>query len=443
MARSAEFWIQFHNTFNPDEKLAGKRSEDLFCDREYSPFEIIQSDFRPEIQRKVAFFTGHRGSGKSSMLLRVIERLKENFFPVYFDIEHNLDSSKTNQLDLLLLLGAAIHKTAKQEGMEPGTEHLDNLVSSIYTVTREVKGTDKDDLNLAEMVKGVICFGASVLGNSIVEKLAEAALKPFTLSSGVSEEIARKREIEPQVQKIIGHLKQIADEVKRLSGKEVLAVVDGLDKLQQFKQAEAIFLESRALREPVCRLIYTVPMLINRDPRFALVEQDCHSYFYPNIKLYDRNDDRKRHDDGYKALREVVRKRLSMLDARGSGLTEEEIFDSGALDQLILMSGGVIRLFINLVQSAGKQAEILGLDRINPSVVQRVVDDEVVRITGRLTLKILEELRTVRDNKCPSDNTEEINNLLHGLFIVAYRDRSTWYDAHPLLWEELSKPKGK
>jgi len=440
MARSAEFWLQFQNTFNPDEVLAGKRGEALFCDREFTPFDMIKLDFRPGAKQKVGFFTGHRGSGKSSMLLRLLDQLRDDFFLVYIDIEHNLDSNKTTHIDLLLLLGLAIHKAAAKEGLKPKIGHLENLVSDVHTITSELKGTDKAEINLAEIVKGVICFSASLLGNPIMEKLAEAALKPFTLSSGVSEEVARKREIEPQVQKIISHLKQIADDVASQAKREVLVVVDGLDKLQQFKQAEAIFLESRALREPVCRLIYTVPMLIYRDQRFAQVEHECHSYFYPSIKLHER-DDGKRHDDGYDALREAVNKRLAALDPQGPVYTEEELFAGGALDRLIEMSGGVIRLFINLLQSAGKQAELRGEDQITEAAVGLAVEEEVARNSGRLTLKILEELRTVREKKCPSDNTEEINNLLHGLQIVAYRGPGTWFDVHPLLWDKVSKIK--
>lgn len=440
MARTTEFWTQFRNTFNPFEVLVGKRGEDLYCDREYSPFNEILLDFRPGTQRKVVFFTGHRGSGKSSMLLRLLDHLKEDFFLVYFDILHNLDSNKTNQIDLLFLLGAAIHKTATQEGLDLNAEHLERLANSVYTVIRETKETEKDDLNLAEMAKNVICFGASLFGNTIVEKLAEklteAALKPFTLSSGVSEEIARKREIDPQVQKMIGVIKEITDEVERLAGKPVLTIVDGLDKLQRLEQAEIIFLESRALREPVCSLIYTVPMLIFSDLRFAQVEQECFSYFWPCIKLYDRND-AQRHEDGYKALGEVVEKRLIAMGLQRT----DELFETDVLDLLIFKSGGVIRLFINLVQDAGKQAELLKQDRVSMTAARRAIDNFAAKTFSRFTWEVIRELRMVHERKWPSDNAKISSNLLHGLQILAYRGPGTWFDAHPLLWEELRNEK--
>ena len=119
MAQTEEFWSGLYAAFDPSEVLVGERSHHLYCEREHSPLHEMGPVFRKTTKFSrppIAFFTGHRGSGKSSMLFRLIEQFQQDFFVVYFDIEHNLDSGKANQLDLLFLLGAAVYKAAEEEG---------------------------------------------------------------------------------------------------------------------------------------------------------------------------------------------------------------------------------------------------------------------------------------------------------------------------------------
>src|SRR5579864_7222429 len=98
MARDPQFWTALQNAFNPNEVLAGQRSEELYCEREHSPFERMGSDLHHDLLPvRPAFFAGHRGSGKSSLLLRLLEYFKDDYFRIYFDIAYNLDSAKANQ----------------------------------------------------------------------------------------------------------------------------------------------------------------------------------------------------------------------------------------------------------------------------------------------------------------------------------------------------------
>src|SRR5437870_764671 len=107
MARPVDFWIKLQNVFQPEEILVGQRSEHLYCEREYSPYDDLCYEFRRDVQPlrpPIVFFTGHRGSGKSSMLFNLLDHFKKDYFVVYFDIAHNLDSRTANQIDLLYLL---------------------------------------------------------------------------------------------------------------------------------------------------------------------------------------------------------------------------------------------------------------------------------------------------------------------------------------------------
>ena len=435
MARTEEFWNNVYGVFDPSEVLAGERGEHLYCKQDHSPFDGLQQLFRASFKSArppVAYFAGHRGSGKSSFLLRLLEARKNDCFVVYFDIEHNLESSKATRIDLLYLLGVAIHQAGVSEGLKVDPENLIALAESIETLSTKETGTPRNEsINWAEMAKGVLVFTAGMLGSKPGEKLAEALLKPFSITTGISSEIARKREVEPQIQQIINRINLIIGDVETKAGKPLFVIIDGLDKIQRLEQAKEIFLQSRALRGPLCRLLYTVPMLIFTLPEFTGLTDDCETKLLPNVKLIERLDTTLKDEKGYVVMREVVSKRLGQVE-----LTIDELFEKETVDKLIHISGGVMRYLVRYTLSALRKAELKGLDKVNLSTVQQVIDDETSRMTATLTAERRLELVKLIETKLPSE-APLVHELLHSLFILAYRNGETWYYPHPLLWNSL------
>jgi hypothetical protein len=427
MARAEEFWIKFQDSFDPGEILVGERSKEFYCERDDSPIEEILQELRPSIQQTVAFVTGHRGSGKSSTLLRLLDRLKTDFFIVYFDIEHNIDVARVHLVDLLFLLGTAIHKVAYDEGYIPDSRLLSALIKSINEATQS---GDHSRLDLDQ----VVCFGQSHLGAGLGVKLAELGRRPPQLSSWVTEDTARTREFESLAPEIVNHVSLIIEVVSEQADKQVLVIIDGLDKLQDQSQTEEFFFKTNILRVPFCRLIYVVPLYIFKDHRFGQLAAYSRSFPFPNIKLYEKNDCEQTDVQGYRYMREVVRKRL-----KGLGVGLDELFDSWSLDKLIFKSGGIMRWFITLVRDAGKYAERMKLEMIDDHAAERAISDFEVRNSSRLLdNERLLELSIVHRTHFPTGN-EISNQLLHALLIVAYPDRGagTWFDAHPITWEAL------
>ena len=172
-------------------------------------------------------------------------------------------------------------------------------------------------------------------------------------------------------------------------------------------------------------------MLVFTSLGFGQAEGETKSYLLPNVKLFDRTSDTQTDSEGYAILRKVVAKRMKSI-----GQTPDAVFEPEALNLLIFKSGGVMRDFIWLALDAMSAAKILGLDKVNTDAAQKAINDRASQLAFRLTETRVEELRKVRKNKLPSGSPES-RELLHGLFIVAYRNQTTWFDAHPLLWEEL------
>lgn len=438
MAKPKNPWDDVYRAFQPYERLVGQRSRDLYCEREHTPLELMLSDFRPVeglARPPIAYLTGLRGSGKSSLLLRFLEHFRDEYFVVYFDVEFHLDTATAHEVDLLYLLGACIFQTGVDEGLKPDKTHLEKLADSVYALTETKTRPQSESLDVVALASKLICLGSGAFGGSLAEKAAEKLTQgmrdSFKLSSGVEHKVVAEHKSEPQIQKIVNNVNLILGDakLKNEGERDILVVVDGLDKLSQPGQARKMFLESRALLGPRCRLVYTVPISIYKDISFGEAEQECSSYLLPNVKLYEKGDRTKKYRRGYEMLREVVRLRL-----RSADLEIQDVLTSSALDLLIVKSGGVLRWLVELVKDASNLAYQRELDKINLEIAREAVTHHRRKLSGRLDTQLLKDLDEVRQShRLPGG--PRAGELLQSRFIAPYYNGEAWYDVHPIIWE--------
>lgn len=427
MARTAEFWLQVRRNFDPHETLVGRRSDAFYCERRNSPFNGLLAQFsEPRNPPRAVFLTGQSGSGISSFLLHSIEQFQSSYFPIYLDIGHNLNVERANRIDLLFLLGVAIQNAATNEGLSPDPENLIVFVQSVRQVNHLTEGAGHDGQWLTEMAKSAISFGASSLRNE--RKFAAASLVLPAFYSGVDDDVAQRREIEPPVREMINNLNLIIADVETLSGKPVLLVADGLNKLSGPSQIENVFLNSDTLRAPICNIIYTAPLSVIA---YRNLFQPEEIRVLPNFTPGDQSDDYHRNGSRHHPEYEVVERRLSALD-----LEIEQLFDPGALDLLISKSGGLIRLFLSLVSDSCKQAELMGRDWIDIEAARNAVENYVASLALRLNREIVAKLHAMRQDwrsSCSGLSPEIINSQL----IVAHKSDDIRFDVHPIIYDEV------
>ena len=435
MEHAPDFWIQVRNQFDPQEVLTGRRGRAFYTDRTESPEQDIQLAFQPQATPTLppkALLTGHRGCGKTSLLIRLLEHFKKDYFLVYFDIEHNLDKENFTQVDLLYLIGGAIYRVAERERLKPSRDIFTDLARAVYTLVYQEKEKVKDEsLNAVELVKNVICFGSKTLGSKLGEQLAEALLKPFTFTTGVSEDIVRKHEVRPHVQQIVDCINRLIADVETKGNKPLLLIVDGLDKIARPDVVDLLFVESRALLGPACRVLYTAPMSLHQS--FPRLRQDFTDFFsLPNVKLWQRNNDAEQDPDGYRTMREVITRRLRPVHK------SPDLISSEALDLLVAHSGGVVRWLVTLFRDACIAAQREKAQTITEQAAWSAIDRNAHGFQIGQDREILEELRRVRTDKIPS-GSDLSRRLLHDQFILAYANRNVWFDVHPLLWSSLKE----
>jgi len=122
--KPAETITELYQTVNPDESLApgDPRFTDLSALRGEEDLVAlitrrIVTATSPNFHRRLV--TGHRGSGKSTELRRVQNRMEStNFIVAYLDVEKTLDLADLEYLDVLIAIASQIHDSAVKSGLK-------------------------------------------------------------------------------------------------------------------------------------------------------------------------------------------------------------------------------------------------------------------------------------------------------------------------------------
>jgi hypothetical protein len=116
--------------FDPLLPLPGH--SELYVERKKNPLSKIKWDllnYNPITIPPKLLFSGHRGSGKSTELNRLIadEEMKERYFIVHYSVREVLDIAGLDYTDLLLSVGAQVFAKAIDEKVKLRKRLLDEL----------------------------------------------------------------------------------------------------------------------------------------------------------------------------------------------------------------------------------------------------------------------------------------------------------------------------
>jgi hypothetical protein len=454
MVTAREFWRSTFNDFNP----LGLRPEDVasfFVDRheddptrsllERLKVGLLNSMGQPQTYK--ALLTGHRGSGKSSELMRAGQDLVHDFFVVWFDAEQSLADTATH-LEVLLGMGLAVHAAASAAGLRPADRLANDLVKSLAKFVRKYEERKGFTLKLDQLLKQVFAIalvaGASAVGGPPAALVAGAAVvgagqvfKTFRIELNVRDDLVKTLELPANRQEVIGALNEIIEDVQDKAGKPVLIITDGLDKVSATR-AQLLFAESALLTEPSCALVYAAPIefyhRVGVEQALNLFD-DC--AMLPNLPVYKRPPlgdhwklEREANEDGMQVMRKVVTKRF---EARGRAV--DPLVTPQALDVLVRMSGGVMRELVRSFRDAATFAQLRDTMQIDETIARDVVNQRRQSIAPQLNAEHRQALqRVLREGTLRGGQSAAVEDeLLRSLHLLSYRDdRDTfWFDVHP------------
>ncbi|MGH9752729.1 MAG: P-loop NTPase fold protein [Blastocatellia bacterium] len=449
-AEAKEFWAPIINDFQPLDSAWLGEMDQFYVDRAAgdptnSALQLLKEGLLSSLDRSKpyrALLTGHRGSGKSSELMRLAKELDEDFFVIRFDAELILSPETTNHFDIILGMGIAVFAKAQMNNFKPNRKLADDLLKSLSKFIRKYEDRKDFKLDLTSLVKqvamGVISVGAigAVTGGNPAAVIAAGVFQATKLELKIADEHVRMLELPPNRLEMVGALNRIIEWIQSECGKRVLMIVDGLDKVST-PRARLLFADSSLLRDPMCALVYAVPIVFYHRAVAWQAEQIFDSYeMLPNVLIQKRSprdkdwlDSRELSESGVEVMREVVRRRLAK-----HGLAVDDVIAPQALTAMAQMSGGVMRDMVLLFNNAATYAKMEGKERIDGDLASKSVMRQRKRLQKRLNLKYRETLeRALKERSLLGGDSESVEDeLLTNDYLLSYEDGDgAWFDVHP------------
>lgn len=404
--------------------LHGTADEDVVCALQE---EILT---RPAQGSHLFYFTGQRGTGKSTELRRLEQMLlAEDTQVIRFDsLDFITETEKVTVESVLLLVTAGLAAWADDN------YHQDFLTAGAWTRFADWLNTD---IELTEV-------SAAGLKLKLKEQQASVANKIHALSAPL--------EWTKKVQAFAGDIVEFVRQ--RTQRSRVVVIVDSLERLRgvsgadqdsMFQHVISTFAgDFDRLRIPGASAVYSVPpyLALMADVRsftscFALASVRVYAKPIANGQLTDGR--RQPRPEGVEKMRSLISRRYAQW---------EKVLTPQALDALVMASGGDLRHFMQRLVSGVVGKALFALDRLplpaQDPVIAQVIDEnrgETERLTVKSEWPLLADIAQTH-NAIATDRNDSLRTLAR-LFdtrvILNYRNGAEWFDVHPLLWPLIDK----
>lgn len=380
---------------------------------------------RPALSSHLFYFTGQRGTGKSTELRRLEQLLLgEAAQVIRFDsLDFITETERVTVESVLLLVTAGLAAWADEHYKQ------DFLTANAWTRFATWLQSDVD-------ISEVTAYGLKL---KLKEQQASVAEKIRKLSTPL--------EWTKQVQEFAG---AIVDFIRERTRRErVVVIVDSLERLRGVSGADqdAMFQhvvttfagDFDRLRIPGASVVYSVP------PYLALmadVRNFVTCFALASVRVYGKPVSNGAPTPYRRQARsEGLEKMRSLIERRYAGWSQ--VLDSATLDKLAQASGGDLRHFMQRLVSGVVGKAAFALDRLplqaDDSIVLQVIDEnrgETERLTVKSEWPLLRDIASTH-NAIAADRGDSLRTLAR-LFdtrvILNYRNGAEWFDIHPLLW---------
>lgn len=367
-------------------------------------------------------FIGHAGSGKTTELFRLYQRLQEeNYFVCFGRCDIDLDSGDVEYTEVLFYILDLLIRKANESGIDMKESILNDIIA-YWTSIQEINVTSIQQEELD--VEGG--FGAGIKLKNLLEIMAK--IKGIFKSS---EETKRqiRQSINPRSSELLTKIKAVIDNLeeelqKKNFPKIPFIILDGLDKIP-LEQARKIFKENGSkFSELPIHLLVTFPISLTYTEEYRNIQ-----IWLPNpeklpmIKL--RNWVNGAYQEGYtegvETMRGIVEKRADLT-----------LFDEGVLNLLIQQTGGYIRDLFRCIGKAAIRARIRQADTISMADAELALNTLESDINGCYSSDLIPAMKDIYQGHKHVNSSEEITKLMQVGAVLEYNG-TRWCDLHPLV----------
>ena len=373
------------------------------------------------------FFSGFRGSGKSTQLLRLKSQLEgEGYLVYYADAFEYFNPAQPIEIGelLVLLAGAFSDAVAKEEGVSLAGESYWTRLKNYLTNT---------NVELDEVEFGLF-------GDVAKLKLAIRDAQSFRQKLQVAL-FNRLYETETQVKNFFeDYTKELKERHPHAAG--IVFLFDNLEQLRGSATTEREVIGSvqtlfsthiDRLAIPYIHVIYTVP------PWLKFLLAGANVEILPSIVQWNNDPGRSPKGMGDACLREVIQGRFG-----DDGFLRFFGTDAKA-DEFVKVSGGNLRDLIRLLREAIKRVDSLP---VSEQVIQasiRTIREQFLPIPTDDAIW-LARISKQRESALPNGNPETIARFslfLDTHLVLFLRNGDEWYDVHPLIREFVEQVAGR
>jgi energy-coupling factor transporter ATP-binding protein EcfA2 len=366
----------------------------------------------PERDNKL-IFTGHRGCGKSTLLAELGLRLTDTgrYFVVMYSISDTIERSAVDHVNILFSMALQLLEEAEKRSirLQPGIkrEFYQWLGKHTQTETQAVESAI--EINAEIKATG---------GIPILMQLLAQIKSKLKISSETRKQIS------------IDFARKIFDDIDKLD----LSVV------------ETIFSKNiQSLLDPNSIIIYTLPIATLRDVSItASINTYVKKIYMMEVtKFFSKADVRKSDripDPAWMSVfSEILQRRLPL-----------NSIEPDVQQDLILLSGGVLRELIRIADRCCDQVKLelrgqirrqqwnepeVKIDRHIFSSVETELQIEYARALGQVDSEMLKAI--YREFEPQDTENQRFLDLLHGLYVLEYRNAELWYDLNPIVRDLL------
>lgn len=358
-------------------------------------------------------FSGHRGCGKSTLLAEFSKQFENKYFIVLFSISNTIEMSDVNHTNILFAIAIRLIQEAERHNLQIPKSSKDKFYNWFAEHTQTEINTMSTEtsvsLNFLEILMGKLKADATIRGEI-------------------------KQKFQRKITDLIARINEIAATISSTTSKEIIVIIDDLDKLELGVVNEVYKDNIKALCSPAFHIIYTIPIAALRDKFLKpIIETETNNQIVtmPVLKLFSKGDS---HQTGAVPKDQVINLFTGILDKR----IPEELIARDIKNKLIVYSGGVLRELIRItneccricLRKIRRDQDVIINDEILEEAINKLRNDYVLPL-GRKDYEILEVIY----NKYKPDDPKqyEFLELLHGLQILEYRNNEIWYDVHPII----------
>ena len=382
-----------------------------------------------EVQSR-QFFSGFRGSGKSTELWRMRAMLKERGYLVYYANALNYlnPAIPVDISELLVLLAGAFGDAVEEEEKlsligENYWTRFKNYITTTQVQLDEVElGLFKDVAKLKLAIRDTPSFRQK-LQQTLSTRLYEVEIQVKKFFEDYVKALGQKHEGHAGIVFLFDNLEQLRGSAS--TEQEVIASVQRLFSIHQER-----------LKIPYIHVVYTVPPWL----KFLLAGTEVE--ILPSIVQWKNDAGRSAHLEGHACLRQVIECRFGK-----DGFTR--FFGDGQYaDEFVRYCGGNPRDLVRLLRESIRRADSLPITEQVVKASLRTIREQFLPIPTEDAIwlyKIAKDRKSALPDGSP-ETVARFSLFLDTHLVLFLRNGDEWYDIHPLIREhveEIAKAESK